>query len=256
MLVNEKTNPALTAVLATHSGDTTFERRLNNLFSMRVPGLDVVLVSSNSIEDKFKNYLRHIPQIRTVHLSWTNELDLFLQSFALCRGDYFHLSIPGQFIDGGFFEKAVQHLDANEECNLVYCRPMRIVGETLKPASPSVISTENYLRVTRAAVSLYLSDQDNFELSGVIRAAQLQLAKLRLSPACWKKSLLFELACKGYCHIQLESNLILDGHDNVSAKADVSLLKNQLRSIWTNFDQPKYQWMLSISAIHQALLNK
>lgn len=256
MLVNEKTNPLLTVVLVTHIGDTTFERRLNNLFSMRVPGLDVVLVSDVSIEEKFQNYIRQIPQIRTVVLSWSNELDLFQQSFTLCRGDYFHLSVPGYFINGAFFEKAVQHLNANEGCNLVYCRPMRLDGDVLRPACASVLSTENYLQVTRAAVSIYLSNQDNFELNGVIRAAHLELTKLRLSPLAWKKSLLFELACKGYCHLELESHLLLTEHEKVSAKTDIGLLRNQLRSIWTNFDKPKYRWLLSMSAIHQALLLK
>lgn len=256
MLVNEKTTPILTVVLVTHIGDTTLERRLNNLFSIRVPGLDIVLVSDNSIEEKFQNYIRLIPQIRTVILSWSNELDLFQKSFALCRGDYFHLSVPGYFISGAFFEKAVRHLNANEECNLVYCRPMLLNGDALKPACASVLSTENYLQVTRAAVALYLSNQDNFELNGVIRAAHLQLTKLRLSPLAWKKSLLFELACKGYCHVELKSHLILAKHDKESAKTDIGLLKNQLRSIWTNFDKPKYRWMLSMSAIHQALLIK
>jgi hypothetical protein len=256
MLVNQKSTPNLTVIFVTAESDTTFERRLNNLFSMRVPGLDIVLVAPDSIQQKLQSYLRQIQTIRTAKLNWTSELDLFSQAFSLCRGDYFHLSVPEHFIEGTFFENAVQYLDSNKDCNLVYCRPMFLGVQSLEPACPSILSTENYLQVTRAAISIYLDNQNNFELEGVIRASHLDLSQLRLYAPGWKKSLLFDLACKGYSHVSLENKLLIDGNKTEPITHDLTLLKSQLRSIWKNFDKSNHRWLLTMTAISHAMFSK
>jgi hypothetical protein len=259
MLVNDKTTPCLTVVFVTSENDISLERRLDNLFSIRVAGLDIVLLDSGIVDSQQLDKYWHLaPVFRRVKLEWTDDLDLFEKAIALCRGEFFYLSKPGHLLNGLFFENALAHLRNNKSCNLVYCRPSFLEGDNVTLACSSTFSTENYLPVSRAAVSIYTSSQDNFEMEGIIRADQINVASMKLTIPTWKKSVLFDLACRGYFHCSNYDYLtiLVKDTDDLPRSSDLTLLNNQVRSIWRHFDQANHRCLLSLASIFHRIFEK